>query len=110
VALVFPRVARNTSRCQLRRLAPEEALPRLRAGLFRASRRRLLGQVFVSAREPRHALGARALARGADRRLAETVPCFEYRLGGGRAPGAGESRALLGRLAAAAARAGAPGA
>jgi hypothetical protein len=89
-ALVFPRITDDPTRLALRRLDAAEALERLRQGLFRAAHASPLGEAFVSRRT-----GPPSGAPEAHRWIAESVPCFDCRLGGGSAPGPEECRGLL---------------
>jgi hypothetical protein len=90
LALLFPRIGEDAAPLSWRRLGAEEALARLRAGLFRAGHASPLGQAFVSA------AAAAADARDADHRLvAERIPGFACSLGGDAAPGEQDCRRLL---------------
>jgi hypothetical protein len=89
-ALLFPQVTDGPQRLALRRLAPADALERLRQGLFRAAYASPLGEAFVSP-----ALRARVSSAEVQRWLAEHVACFECRLGGGAPPGPDECIDLL---------------
>jgi len=94
LALIFPRITDDPAPLTLRRLAAPEALARFRQGLFRAAHASPLGEAFVS-----RAAGAASSALEAHRWIAESVPGFDCRLGGGAAPGTEACRALLERVA-----------
>ncbi len=99
-ALVFPVIDEPVGGPPLRRLDAAGARARFHAGLFRARADRVLGDVFVGG------LGAAAARSPADLAaplapwIAQTVPCFEYRLPRGAPPGPEDGRALLARCAA----------
>jgi hypothetical protein len=93
LALIFPRITRDPAPLTLERVAAPEALARFREGLFRAGHASPLGEAFAS----KAALAASS-AHAAERRIAESVPAFDCRLGGGGAPGAEACRGLLERV------------
>jgi hypothetical protein len=93
-ALVFPRITDDPARSTLRRLDAAEARERFRQGLFRAEHASPLGEAFAS-RRPR----APGPAPETERWIAETLPCFDCRLGGGAPPTTDEGRDLLERVA-----------
>jgi hypothetical protein len=92
-ALIFPRLSDAPERLALCRLGPDAARTRFRQGLFRANRPSQLGDVFVS---PAVAGGG---GGDVERWIAERVPCFDARLGGGAPPDGAECRALLEQVA-----------
>jgi hypothetical protein len=92
-AFLFPAVTSRPQRLALRRLSRAEALDGLRAGLFRADRAAVLGEVFAS--EATRGRAPWPAAEPAARWVSENLPCFRVELGGGGPPLDGECRALL---------------
>jgi len=93
LALIFPRITDDPAPLTLHPLAAPEALTRFRQGLFRAAHASPLGQAFVSS-----AAGAASPAPEAIRRIVQSVPGFDCRLGAGEALGAEACRTLLERV------------
>jgi hypothetical protein len=90
MALIFPRVTDDPTPLRLRRLDPAEALERFRTGLFRAGFANPLGEAFVSR-------ASRSVVSSSEhqRRIAETIPCFDCRVRAGETPGKDGCRRLL---------------
>lgn len=103
-ALVFPRVTSDPARLALRRMGAAEVRERFASALFRASHASPLGEVFASSLGAERGLAWRERAARVGRRLAESVPCFDGRLGGGGPPDPAACRELLAEVTAAPAR------
>jgi hypothetical protein len=94
LALIHPRITDDPTRLSLHRLDADEALERFRQGLFRAAHASPLGEAFASA-----AAREASFERESQRRIVESIPSFDVRLGAGGAPGTPECRDLLARIA-----------